>query len=99
MFRHSVRFFSLLSAFVILGCNSGSGSVGKYVDEKNTKDYTELKNDGTFVVQQGALTANGKYSIDGKRLILTLNSGEVVEGKIEGKTIIDNGGSRSTKIK
>lgn len=81
----------------VFGCNRGSGSVGKYVSEKAPSDFTELRSDGTFFIQQGAQSASGKYVIEGKRLILTLPSGEVVEGTIEGNTIIDNTGVRATK--
>lgn len=95
--RLSIPLIILWCSLAMFGCNRGSTSAGKYVDEKNSQDFTELKKDGTFLIHQGNLSASGKYSIEGKRLILTLSSGEVAEGTIEGKTIIDNGGSRSTR--
>lgn len=97
--RLSIPLLVLWCVLAMFGCNRGSTSTiaGKYVDEKKSQDFTELKTDGTFLIQQENQSANGKYSIDGKRLILTMSSGEVVEGKIDGKTIIDNGGSRLTK--
>ena len=95
--RLSIPIIVLWCALSMSGCNRGSNTTGKYVDEKRPQDYTELKSDGTFLIHQWNLNASGKYSIDGKRLILTMSSGEVVEGKIEGNTITDNEGSRLTK--
>ena len=96
--RHRfIQLIILCCTLAMFGCDRSTTSVGKYVSDKNPQDYTELKNDGTFFIHQGNLSASGKYSIEGKRLILVLSSGEIATGSIEGKTITDNEGSRSTK--
>ena len=81
----------------ILSCNSSQASPGKYIDEKKSQDFIELKSDGTFLIQQGKSSVSGKYVIDGKRVIFTLVSGEIAEGKLEGKSIITGSGDRLTK--
>jgi hypothetical protein len=68
-------------------------SVGKYFRQNSPQDYTELKSDGTFLIHQSDFNGDGKYKINGKRLILTLSTGVVVEGNIELKTMIDNRGN------
>jgi hypothetical protein len=97
VYRLIVPLIILCCALTLLGCNRNSTSTGKYFGEKKPQEFTELKKDGTFLIHQKNLDANGKYSIDGKRLILKLSSGEIVEGNIEGNTIIDNEGGRLTK--
>jgi hypothetical protein len=73
--------------------SSPQSSLGKYLRKNNPQDYTELNSDGTFLIYQRDYKGSGKYKIDGTRLILTLKSGVVVEGKIEAKTITDNRGN------
>lgn len=87
------------SALVLgmFGCDKGGSSVGKYQYEKKPQDFTELKSDGTCVISQGQKTYTGKYEINGKSLKLTLNTGDVVTGSIEGKTITDNEGQHWVK--
>lgn len=87
------------SALVLgmFGCDKGNTNVGKYQYEKNPQDYTELKSDGTCLIQQGKGSYAGKYEINGNKLKLTLNTGDVVTGNIEGKTITDNEGQHWVK--
>ncbi len=101
-FKSSIKYGFLyiiivLCVLFLFGCNGDSTIVGKYLDEKNSNNFTDLKADGTFLIRFGNQTINGKYLIDGNRLFLTRSTGEVAEGKIEGKTIIGNNGGRSTK--
>jgi hypothetical protein len=72
--------------------------IGKYIDEKNPQNYTELKSDNTFIHHRGDTNSSGMYTIiDGTRLVFYLSSGKTVEGTIDGKSIIGNNGGRSTK--
>ena len=97
VFRLSIALVILLCAVVIFGCNRGPASAGKYLSEKNHQDFTELKSDGTFLIQQGNMSLNGKYAIDGKQIKLTLSTGDALTGSIEGRTITDNEGKLWTK--
>ncbi len=83
----------------LLGCNSSSTKTlsGKYVDEVNPQNFTEFKADGTFTVQKNNNNISGSYTTDGHILTLKLKSGEIFKGKIEGNSIIGDGGGRSTK--
>ena len=93
----SSRLIVLLCALTLIGCDRGSSVAGKYLDEKKPQEFAELKSDGTFLIHQGKLDAEGKYSIEGKRVALIFNSGKTASGVIEGKTLIGNGGGRWTK--
>ncbi len=90
---------ALLCALSLFGCNSSSSKTlsGKYFDEGNPQNFTEFKTDKTFVVHKGSKSFNGSYSTDGHILTLKLSTGEIFKGKIEGKTIIGDGGGRSTQ--
>lgn len=95
--RISTTLLTLLCALSMFGCNKNAAIAGKYVDKKYAEDYTELKADGTFFIHQRNLNSSGKYSVESGRLILTLSSGEVFEGKIVGNTIVGNQGNIATK--
>jgi len=95
--RLAIPLSMLLCALTMSGCDRGKSSVGTYLSEKNPQDITELKSDGTFLVHQGKMDVSGKYSIEGKTLTLTLNSGNVMTGAIDGKTITDDTGEHWTK--
>jgi len=70
---------------------------GKYMNEKNPKDYLELKSDGTFFSQEGPMGIAGKYVVEGDQITLKTDMGFASRGKIKGKTIIDREGERWTK--
>ncbi|MGE5173706.1 MAG: hypothetical protein ACM3MD_07750 [Betaproteobacteria bacterium] len=70
---------------------------GKYISEKYSKNYLELKADGTFILQQDPMIMAGKYKIAGDLITLKTDTGFNSIGKIEGKSIIDNDGVRWTK--
>ena len=84
-------------ASVLVGGCGKIGVAGKYVSEKNQKNYLELKTDGTFFVQEDSMGMAGKYEIDGDTITLKTDMGLASRGKIEGKTVIDNDGDRWTK--
>ena len=70
---------------------------GKYVYNQNPKDYTELKSDRTFFVQQTNMRAQGTFEIEGTNLTLNPSSGGAWRGAIVGNTIIDSEGMSWTK--
>jgi hypothetical protein len=90
---------TLLCILILFGCNSSSSQIlsGKYFDEGNPLNFTEFRSDKTFVVHRGSTSFNGSYTTDGHILTLKLSTGEIFKGKIEGKTIIGDGGGRSTQ--
>lgn len=96
--RRSLYFYSMpvLVISLLVGCGLG-GPAGKYVSEKNSDDFLELKSDGTFTVIEGRSGFTGKYEIDGDQIILKADIGLAQRGRIEGQTIIDNEGTRWTK--
>ncbi|NTW98744.1 MAG: hypothetical protein HGB35_02210 [Geobacteraceae bacterium] len=72
--------------------------IGKYIDETNPQNFTELKSDNTYILHRGDTSSSGMYTIvDGKRLVFYLSSGETVEGTIDDKSIIGKNGGRSTR--
>ena len=97
IYRNSARYIILTCMLFMLGCNKNAAIAGKYIDKKIPDDYTELKADGTFVINQRDIKASGKYSYDKGRLVLTMSTGEVFEGRIEGNAIIGNNGSRAIR--
>ena len=84
----------ILMAFA--GCQN-KGPSGKYISEKNPKDYLELKSDGTFYIQEGGMGVTGKYEIEGDQITLKMDMGFASRGRIQGKTIIDKDGDRWTE--
>jgi len=92
MFRFGVPLISLCALLALSGCNHNSSVSGKYVDEKQPQNYFELKKDGAFSIHQGDVSKSGKYVLDGNKITLTLDEGGSAQGKIDGKTFIDNGG-------
>jgi len=86
-------------AFMTLCLTSCSTSsvYGKYVYNQNPADYTELKPDKTFFVQQSNMSVHGTFKIDGTNLTLNPSSGGVWRGSINGNTLIDSEGMPWTK--
>ncbi|HSQ58548.1 MAG TPA: hypothetical protein VLM40_22700 [Gemmata sp.] len=99
----------LLVALVVLGAaisgcskdkqspDKQSSIAGKYVSEKNDKDYIELKIDGTFFIQEGSMGQTGTYEIDGDQVTFKVANGAAARGKMEGKTYINQSGERWTR--
>ncbi len=71
---------------------------GKYISERDPRNFLELKADGAFILQQAPMIIAGKYEIAGNQITLKTDTGFNSSGKIVGKnTIIDNDGVRWTK--
>jgi hypothetical protein len=70
---------------------------GKYFNPLSTTIYLELKDDGTVYDKFGDRSANGKYVIEGNRVIFTLETGRTFECTIDGKSLITKEGFRYTK--
>src|SRR6266436_3381452 len=90
----------LFVVLILIGLTSfacSSGMSGKYVSEKNPKNYVELKSDGTYFLQEGSMGVTGKYEVEGGQITLKTDMGFASRGNIEGKTIIDKDGDRWTK--
>ena len=49
----------LLAALALLAACGGSSVVGKYTSEKDPDRYRELRTDGTFYSQEGAMGSTG----------------------------------------
>jgi hypothetical protein len=65
-----------LVALLMLGCvttdqpPAGEEYVGRYVKEGNPSDYTELRADGTFVIEERGATLAGDYEVHGETLTI-----------------------------
>jgi hypothetical protein len=70
---------------------------GKYFNQLSTDIYLELKDDGTFYDKFGSRSANGKYVVDGNRVIFTLETGKTFECVINGKSLYSKEGFRYSK--
>ena len=91
----SVAIIALMT-LCLTSCSTSS-VYGKYVYNQNPSDYTELKSDKTFFVQQSNMSVHGTFEIDGTNLTLKPSSGGVWRGTIDGNTIIDSEGKHWTK--
>jgi len=96
-FSNIAVLITTLSLITLLGCNKNAAIAGKYIDKNYPDDYTELKADGTFAIHQKNINSTGKYSVKDGIITLTLSSGEVFVGRLEGNIIIGNRGSRAIK--
>jgi hypothetical protein len=87
--KGALVFLALLMAFLI---TCSKGVAGKYVNQKNKKEYLELRGDGTFFVRESGTGMSGHYRVDGGVITLTLEGGMAAQGKIQGNTITDEDG-------
>ena len=70
---------------------------GIYFRKDNKRDM-ELHNDGSFFLHEGATHQySGKYTINGKKITLSLDSGKTVNMTIESNALIDRHGRRWKK--
>jgi len=101
MSRNTTSANNLLLIFLIvtvIATSECTASVaGKYVSEKNARNYLELKSDGTFYLHEGFTDFAGKYEVEGSQITLKTEMGFASRGTIEGKTLIDKDGVRWTK--
>jgi len=85
----------LLTLQLLIGCSHSP--TGKYVSQKNPSDYLELRDDGTFFLNENSFEHTGKYRIDGKTVTMELRSGAPVRGTLDGKTFTDPDGDKWVK--
>ncbi len=104
----AMRFISLASVvalvvLLVLGCGApeqrpaGQQHVGRYVKEGSPAEYTELRADGTFVVEERGHTLKGTYQVRGENITLFVGFGGTATGTIKDNTIVDNEGQTWTK--
>lgn len=103
-----MRFIKLASIVALLvslmlGCGAieqrpaEQQHVGKYVKEGSPADYTDLKADGTFVVEERGQTFKGTYEVRGENITLFVGFGGTATGVIKDNKIVDNEGQTWTK--
>jgi hypothetical protein len=104
----AMRFIKLASIVALLvslmlGCGpteqrrAEQQYVGKYVKEGSPADYTELKADGTFVVEERGQTLQGTYEVRGENITLSVGFAGTASGTIKDNKIVDNEGQIWTK--
>lgn len=94
------QFVVLLVIFGVVCAFSGCSKTriaGKYISEKRSANYLELKSDGTLFLQEGRTAVTGEYEVNGKEITMKFSVGLAAKGTIEGNTIIDKDGIRWTK--
>jgi hypothetical protein len=89
---------SIIALMTLCSTSCSTSSVyGKYIYDQNPSDYTELKSDKTFFVQQTTMSVHGTFEIDGTNLTLNPSSGGVWHGTIDGNKISDGDGMHWNK--
>ncbi len=68
---------AILCSLVSLVASCNRKPAGRYY---NGADYLDLKGDGTAYAMQNGAELSGKYSKEGKQLIISLNNGYVIPG-------------------
>jgi len=81
---------AMLALTIISACSSSLE--GKFVSEKNHKNYRELRSDKTYFVQEEIGTTNGTYEINSDSIIFKMGNDVALTSKIQGNTIIDPDG-------
>lgn len=83
----------LLSISILLLLYScGSSVTGRYVNKDNSREYLELKSDGTFYCKESFMGFSGRYKVEDDMIILRLEGGITARGRIRGNRIIDDDG-------
>ena len=85
-----------LALACLLACG-GSSVEGTYYNVDNQSEYIELKPNGEFYLKAGQLDLSGKYSIDGKTIVLKSNNVMDASGTIDKGLITDRDGIRWQK--
>jgi major membrane immunogen (membrane-anchored lipoprotein) len=65
---------------------------GTYVEQKEPKNYLELKADGTFLLQKDGGSYAGKYNQDGENIDMKADAGFSSRVTIRGGTLTDTDG-------
>jgi len=86
----------LLMAVTVAGCLGPSPEdvSGTYVNQDNSRQHLELKEDGTFLLKMAAYSQwGGEWKVKGNEIKLSFYTGTVTKAKIKGNTIVDEEGS------
>lgn len=81
---------ALLALTIITACSSSLD--GRFVSEKNHKNYRELRSDKTYFVQEENGALSGTYEINSDSIIFRMGNDVALTSKIQGNTIIDPDG-------
>lgn len=76
---------------------AAAGSAKKYLSEKNSANYLELKPDGTFLLNQNGAEATGEYKASGDVLMLKMAGGKERTIALYGDAIVDDEGEKWIK--
>lgn len=81
-----------------LNHTSFTSATGRYFREDKNKRYIELHNDGSFFLHERKKREfRGKYTINGKKITFSLDSGKTVHMTIENNLLTDQQGRRWKK--
>jgi len=73
--------------------------VGRYISERDSTNFRELKADGTFDAKDMGVRDAGTYQIDSVVITFKYKSGLIASSKIIGDVILDTDGELWKKIK
>ena len=83
---------SILAVCLIAGlAGCGAGIAGTYVNQDGSGDYLELRNDGTYYLEEEGLKITGDWEAEGNELSLSW-MGFWVTCTIDGNDIVDGEG-------
>ncbi|HEV3038657.1 MAG TPA: hypothetical protein VHA33_12855 [Candidatus Angelobacter sp.] len=84
----------ILACILIVAMVACSKNIaGTYVQQRDRKEYLELRGDGTFFLRERGVGVSGHYRVDGEVVTLTLDgSGRAIQVKLQGGTLVDDGG-------
>lgn len=80
----------MLALTVIAACNPSLE--GKFVSEKNPRNYRELRPDKTYFVQEEIGTTSGTYEINADSILFRRGNDLALTSKLHGTTIVDPDG-------
>ena len=89
------RFVAVAIPLVVLACLAACSKTlpaGTYVEQKEPKNYLELKSDGTFFLQKDGGGYPGKYEQDGENINMKADVGFASRLTIRGGTLTDTDG-------
>lgn len=73
--------------------------VGKYISERDSTNYRELRADGTFSVKDFGVKDEGTYKIDSIVITFNYKSGLIASSKIVSDIMMDTDGELWKRIK
>lgn len=86
---------TILLTLTFISCSKSY--VGTFLSEKNSKNYIELKSDGSFYIQEDKQGFTGKFEVEDKTITFKTDIGVAFRGKIEKNIIIDPDGETWVK--